>query len=214
MAKRRSDERGGEGARPAGEARAAATERAILELSGERGYGEVTVATLLERSGADRTWFYRTYDGKPDCYARAYEAAAEELYARLLGACRGAAGPAGGIGAALEYLCSYLAADRALATGVIAEVRVAGGDALAKRNEVFERLSRAIGPARRETPGSRHSPPPDTASFILWAIEAAVIRALRDGGSGPELSGELTALAQAYDLGQAGADGDRGGRPG
>jgi hypothetical protein len=35
--------------------------------------------------------------------------------------------------------------------------------------------------ARREI-GSRHSPPPDTAAFILNGIEAAALRNLRESG--------------------------------
>lgn len=204
MAKRRWDDRGGERARPAAEARgeadarAAATELAVLELSGELGYEEVTVAALVERAGVNRAWFYATYGGKAECYARAYGTAAEALRSRLLDACVGAPDPASGLRAGLAELGRFLTAEPAVAAGVLAEVWVAGGAVLAKRNEVFERLSRAIDTARRELPRSRHSPPPTTATFILDAIEAAVIRALREGGDLEELTDALARLVLAY----------------
>jgi len=184
----------------------------MLELCGEIGYGTVTVAAVLERSGTNRTWFYDTYAGKPDCYARAYETRAETFCGRLLSACAAGADPAGALRAGLGELNDFIVAEPALATGLLAEVRVAGGAALAKRNEIFERLSRAIQHTRRETRRSRHSPPPaTTAAFILDAFEAAVIRKLRDGGGREGLVDELAALADAYYPETAGRESSGGG---
>jgi AcrR family transcriptional regulator len=171
----------------------------MLELCGELGYDTVTVAAVLERSGANRTWFYETYAGKPDCYARAYAAGAEAFCERLLSACTTAVDPARAMRAALGELDDFIATDPAMATGLLAEVRVAGGAALAKRDEIFERLSRAIEHTHRETGRPRRPPPPaSTATFILDAFEAAVIRALRDGGALEGLAAELVGLADAY----------------
>jgi AcrR family transcriptional regulator len=162
----------------------AAMERAALELSGEIGFGQVTVRELVERSGSNRERFYRAYANKEDCYSRAYRAAIDALVEHLLAS--GAAQPSwpAGMRTALAELARFGEAEPNLARGLIAAPWAAGGEALAKRFEVFERLSRAIDRARRETNGSRHSPPPITADFILGGIEAELLRGFQ-GGSGP-----------------------------
>jgi hypothetical protein len=171
----------------------------MLELSGELGYRQVRVAALLERSATNRSWFYSAYSGKPDCYTTAYAKTAGGLCEEVLGACRAAGGQAAGIRAAVGVLSAFLAAEPTLARGLFAEARVVGGDAVTERNKVFERLSRGIGSACRETSRSRHSPPPaTTATFILDAIEASVTKALLEPGAFEALPEELTSLVLAY----------------
>jgi AcrR family transcriptional regulator len=173
------------GSGPVGEVDALrlAAERAVLELSGEMGYPQVTIAALIEASGSNRSRFYATFADKGDCYAAAYENRIEELTARVLEACEEAPDWPAGMRGALTGLAGFLAEDPTLAKGLIAEVHVAGGAAAVKRKEVFERLSRAIDRARRETHPSRHSPPPVTSDFILSAIEGAALRSLALGES-------------------------------
>jgi AcrR family transcriptional regulator len=153
---------------------------AVLSVSGELGYRNVAVRHLLERYGGYRLQFYRHFESKADCYAAAYEVEIERLYAGLMDA----AGPAeswrGGLRAALDYLAGFIEERPALARGLLIEVYVAGGPALAKREEVFERLSSALDRARHETK-SRHSPPPVTAAFMVGAIEQSVALALTKG---------------------------------
>ena len=62
--------------------------------------------------------------------------------------------------------------------GLLVEVHVAGGAALAKRAEVLERLIRAVDGARRELDLGHASPPPLAAPFMVGAIEASVTRCL------------------------------------
>lgn len=150
-------------------------ELAALEVSGEVGYRQLTVQRILDRSEVSRARFYKGFADKADCYGQAYGVAIERLEQDLLGP--GAAAPnwPAGFRAALEALARFLDSEPLLAKGLLAEVHVAGGAAMAKRKEVFERFSSAIDIARRENE-SRHSAPPITASFILNAIEAAVVR--------------------------------------
>jgi AcrR family transcriptional regulator len=170
------------GSGPVGEVDALrlAAERTVLELSGEMGYPQVTIAALIEASGSNRSRFYATFADKGDCYAAAYENRIEELTARVLGACEEASDWPAGMRGALTGLAGFLAEEPTLAKGLIAEVHVAGGAAAVKRKEVFERLSRAIDRARVTHP-SRHSPPPVTSDFILSAIEGAALRSLALG---------------------------------
>jgi AcrR family transcriptional regulator len=153
-----------------------AMELAALEGSGQAGYRALTVQLILDRSRVSRNSFYKAFADKADCYMQGYAMAIERLAADILGECETAPDWLTAFRAALAQLERFIEVEPDLAKGLLAEVHVAGGAAMAKRKEVFERLARAIDRARRETSGSRHSPPPITASFILNAIEAAVVR--------------------------------------
>lgn len=150
---------------------------AMLEACGERGYRKVRVEDVIQGYGGSRAHFYRHFASKADCYAVANETEMERLCGALLKAACAQNGWQAGLCAALSELAHFVDERPALARGLLVEAHVAGQRPLAKRQEVFERLSRAVDSARRET-GSRHSPPPVTATFIIGAIESAVTTAL------------------------------------
>jgi AcrR family transcriptional regulator len=150
---------------------------AAIEACGQRGYRDATVQDAIDRYGGHRQQFYKHFAGKAECYAAAYEFEIERLYTAL--SARAAAEPSWhrGLVAVLSGLAEFLCERPTFARGLLVEVHVAGGPALLKRLEVFERLTRAVDSARHETE-SRHSPPPVTATFMVGAIEAAVTRSL------------------------------------
>jgi AcrR family transcriptional regulator len=152
-------------------------ELAALEASGESGYRELTVQGIVDRAGLDRRRFYRCFEDQWACYAAAYADTVDELVADLRHVAKRQEGWLPALRAALAGLGTFLEAEPMLARGILLEVHVAGGSAVAKRDEVFERLSRAIDSARRENE-SRHSPPPIAARLILNTIEATVSRYL------------------------------------
>lgn len=156
----------------------------MLAACGELGYRTATVKDVYERYGGYRAEFYRQFANKAECYAVAYEVAVERLWRRLARACGAADGWAGGFRAVLGELAEFVSENPDQAAGLLVEAHVAGGRAGAKRAEVFERLTRAVDGARRETSGSRHSPPPITARFIVSAIEESVVSALANGAPG------------------------------
>lgn len=175
-------------------------ERAALELSGEVGFAEMTVAALVERGGSNRDRFYRTYGDKEHCYGAAYTAAMEELAAGSLAACADEPSWADGVRVALVWLADLVEAEPVVVKGLLGETRVVDAQTRDKREEVFERLSRAIDRARHETDEPRHSPPPLTARFILCGIETSVLRFL-DRPAEAEPRGWLAgALYVAVDL--------------
>lgn len=168
--------------------RAAAREmgRAMLELSGEVGFGEVRVETLLTRCSSNRDRFYRSYRNLAQCYAAAYVPAIDELTELLLEAGAEAETWSAGMRQALEALVSFSVSEPALALGLIAEVTVVGGEAAAKRRAVVERLSRAIDSARRTASLPTHLPPAITSEFIFFGVEAALVRSLYGGTPSPD----------------------------
>jgi len=188
---------------------AARLRAAALEVAGEEGYAALSVERILARAGVGRSSFYALFAGKDECYLAAYEEAAGELEEVLLGPCREASDWLDGLTASLAALARLLAERPAWAAAVLAEVRVAGGAAGARRKEVFERLSRAIDTARRET-RSHHSPPPTTAPFILAGIESAAIRSLR--GLGPDFATAVPDLVYVAAVPYLGAEAAARGR--
>lgn len=108
---------------------------------------------------------------KAGCYAAAYEVEAERLYAALLGAAAGDPSWRCGLRAALRQLPRVAGEQPLLARGLLIKDHIAGGPALAKREEMLERLTRLL------TGRSRHSPPPLTP-FMVSAIEVSVYMAL------------------------------------
>lgn len=150
---------------------------AALEACGERGYRGATVQDVIDRYGGHRQQFYKHFANKAECYFAAYESEVERLYAALRDLAMAETSWQRGLVAVLEGLAEFICTRPTFARGLLVEVHVAGGPALLKRLEVFERLTRAVDSARRETE-SRHSPPPVTATFMVGAIEAAVTSAL------------------------------------
>ena len=192
-----------------------AMERSALELSGELGYERMTIAGLVERSASNRDRFYSAYGSKAGCYSVAYAAAIEQLSERLLGA--GAAAPDWPVGfrRALQEVGRFIDSEPRLARGIFAEVYVADGAALAKRKEVFGRLTRAVDRARRESADPRHPAPAITPAFILGCVEAAILKTLReDGGEFGELVPALvyTSVSFYFDTEVAGAQLRKAGR--
>jgi AcrR family transcriptional regulator len=150
---------------------------AMLEVVGEDGYRNLSVRKVLDRQGGSRNQFYKHFSCAAACYEEAYAIEAERLCEAILRAGRGGDNWEAGLEAALEELARFALERPAVARSVLVEVHVAGGPTLWKRKEVFERLSRAIDSARRETV-SRHSPPPMTATFIVHMLDAALVDAL------------------------------------
>lgn len=152
----------------------------MLQLCGEVGYAQASVAAVVARSGSNRARFYTAWEGKAQCYATAYEDAAEELRRRLLASCSDAGDWVTGISRGLLELAAYTDEDPALAAGVIAEVHVAGDGPLGKRDELAADLARAVDRARADIKNERRQPPPATAAFVVAAVEAAVVRSLAE----------------------------------
>jgi AcrR family transcriptional regulator len=153
---------------------------AMLALSGEFGYREATVERIAVRAGRPVEAFFRHFPTREECFAAAYEQRADALIDRILPVAGGRLICAERIRAALMELFAFATAEEPVARAMLGEVYVAGGGALAKHEEVLERLSRVVADACRETDPSRHDPPPMTASFIVGGLEESLRRRLSE----------------------------------
>lgn len=177
------------------------SERAMLELAGERGRDAVTVEELISRAETNRAEFYEAFAGKDECLARACAAAGEALCERLLAPCGEAGDWAAGLGAALGELAGLVDSEPAVMRALVVEAWSAGTAVAAGREQVLGRLSDAIDRARREPTGTRHAPPPITPRFILAGIESAVVGFLgapEEGGFAARTPGLLWLAVDFY----------------
>lgn len=153
---------------------------AMLVVSGEIGYEQVAVKHVIERGKTSRATFYKHFTDREDCFAQAYCDASEWLWLRLTGAAKRHPSWRESLRAALAELLEFCANQPAMAKAIFVEVHAAGERALAQRQDLMERLSRALDSARREIP-SRHAPPPITSTFMVGAIDTLVCAKLMDG---------------------------------
>ena len=153
---------------------------AMLVVSGELGYEQVTVQDAIERAKVSRATFYKHFTDKEDCFAQAYQDASEWLFRRLIGAAKRRPTWREGLRSGLAELLEFCANQPAIARALFIEAHAAGGRALAQHSQSRVRLSHAIDSARREIP-SRQAPPPITATFMVGAIETLVCVKLMAG---------------------------------
>lgn len=149
----------------------------MLELSGEIGYRAVTVEQVLSHSGVSLEQFEAEFGNLESCFIAGYEAEADVLCEAMLNAAARADDWRTGTRAALETLLRFVTERPAVARALIRDVHVVGGSALAKHEEVLERLTAAIA-NRRRLPDEQLA---WTASFIVGAVEGVVTARLARG---------------------------------
>jgi len=154
-----------------------ATLGAVLEISGELGYGEASAERIAVRSGYPLADFEALFADREECFTVARDEQAERLLQRILAAIGAAPRSADGIRAILVELIRFVTREPILARALLAEVYVAGGAALGRHEQNLRRLSDAVADIRRESPSS-HDPPPMAASFMVGAVEEVVRRRL------------------------------------
>ncbi|HET9198866.1 MAG TPA: hypothetical protein VFN92_11510 [Solirubrobacterales bacterium] len=182
-------------------------ETAMLELSGELGYRAVTLELLLARGGVSAEEFETHFTGLEDCFTAAYEAEADSLATAMLVEAKRAGEWRPGTEAALAVVLRFAAARPGVAKALVREVHVVGGAALAKHEEVLERLSAAMA-EECEAPADDLAVP-RAPSFIVGAVEGVIAGSLDRGESQQLLAatGELMELIATFFIGrESGSD--------
>ncbi len=169
----------------------------LLEAVGravaERGYAAATIDDVVRRAGVSKKTFYEHFADKEDCFLAAYEAASEELLARVREAHAGDGDWLERTRAGIVAYLRWLAADPALARVYLVEVAAAGPRALERREALRDRYAELI----------RERRPSDLPFEILHAVVAAVddvvVRHIREHGAErlPELEPILMRLQVA-----------------
>jgi AcrR family transcriptional regulator len=184
---------------------------AILELAGEVGYRATDLEQLLARGEVGVSEFHRHFRDLGECFAVAYEEQAEDLCREMLAAARRRGEWQAGTEAALDVILRFAAARPAVTKALVREVHVAGGAALAKHEEVLERLAQAIG-SGCEPPVEELATVPRAPSFVVGAVEGVIAGRLDRGEplGLPAAAPELMYLIVASFLGRDVTDGKSG----
>lgn len=144
----------------------------MLLTAGALGYEAATIQEIAERAGVSRGQMQR-FGSREECFAAAYESAAERLVEDVLEAGREAPDWRLGLRAALAELLRFVAEQPLLAKTLILEVRAARGNAWVAHQQLVDRLVAAIDSARQQ-PGALPSTSAMTAGFMVGAIEESV----------------------------------------
>lgn len=153
---------------------------AMLVAAGERGYREVAVGHVLELYGGHRVQFWQHFASKEDCFDAAYSVWADNLVTELLEVALAEGDWCRGLRAALVAFFRFVEARPEIARALLIEAEIAGGDALAKREEAIDRLGGAIDIARQQA-GADEAPPPLTGLFVAGGIATYVSEQLAAG---------------------------------
>ena len=169
---------------------AASQRTRILEAVGravaEKGYAAATIEDIVRGAGVSKKTFYEHFSDKEDCFLAAYEAAADELFARVREA-QAAPGPwlertRAGISAYLRWL----AAEPALARVFLIEVAAAGPRAAERREALRDRYAEQLAElqrnARKELP-ELPEPPAEIFQAVVAAVDDLVVRRIREAGA-------------------------------
>jgi AcrR family transcriptional regulator len=152
----------------------------VLSAVGRLGWRAASVRAILEYSGGNRNQFYRHFESKEDCFEQAYALWSERLCVSVLEPAVIASGWRAAVRAGLASLFEFVTARPLTARALLVEVQVAGGAALAKHDEMTERLAGALDSVRGQIEAGE-APPEATGAFVVGGVEAAVCEALSGG---------------------------------
>jgi AcrR family transcriptional regulator len=146
---------------------------AILVACGELGYRGTAVGDVLERCGGHRVQFWERFATKEDCFAVACATWFDRLVAELLTAAVAEGDWRRGVRAALVALLGFAEQRPALARALLIEAEIAGGPALAKREQAIKSLGQAIDSAREQA-APEERPPELTGLFVAGGVATFV----------------------------------------
>jgi AcrR family transcriptional regulator len=151
-----------------------------LVTAGEIGYREVSVKSILERSGGHRVQFYEQFESKEDCFAKAYATWIDRLCVSLLEAAATTPGWEDGVRAAIVRLFEFATGRPALTRALLVEGQIAGEPMAARYEAIVERLAAAVDSVRADIEPAAQ-PPEATGSFVVGGVASCVVEALTAG---------------------------------
>jgi AcrR family transcriptional regulator len=146
---------------------------AMVEVTAERGAGNVTVAHVVSRSGVSRRTFYEHFDDREDCLLAAFDDAIERIAARVVPSYEREGRWQQRIRAGLTALLELLDDERAIGRLVIVETLGAGPPPLERRRRVLAEIIAAVDEGRSEVKRG-DGPPPLAAEGVVGAVLSVV----------------------------------------
>jgi AcrR family transcriptional regulator len=123
---------------------------AMVEVTAERGAGNVSVADVVARSGVSRRTFYEIFEDREDCFLAAFDDAIEKLARVVIPAYEHEAGWREKIRAGLIALLEFLDSERDMGRLVVVETLAAGPRGLERRGQVLGEIVDVVDEGRVE----------------------------------------------------------------
>ncbi len=167
----------------------------MVEVVGERGVGNVTVAHVVARAGISRRTFYELFEDREDCFLATFDYALGQAASVVVPAYQARDAWRERIRAALAALLGFLADEPGLGALLVVDALGAGPRALARRTSVLSVLIEAVDQGRTEGKSGGQAPSL-TAEGIVGAVLSVIhARLLKQrNGTGLALSGLLNPL--------------------
>jgi AcrR family transcriptional regulator/DNA-binding MarR family transcriptional regulator len=177
---------------------------AMMEVAGERGAANATVAHVVARSGVSRRTFYEQFTDREDCLAEAFEVAVGRAGERVLPAYMVARGWQARLRAGVAALLLFVDEEPDMGRLLIVEALGGGPRVLAHRGELLAGLVAVVDEGRAL---AKTQPPPLTAEGVLGGAFALIHTRLlqRDPAPLTDLLGPLVGLIVGPYLGPAAA---------
>jgi AcrR family transcriptional regulator len=164
---------------------AASQRTRLLEAVGravaEKGYAGATIDDIVRGAGVSKKTFYDHFGDKLDCFLAAYEAASDELLARLRDAQSGPGGWLERTRAGIAAYLRWLAAEPALARVFLIEVAAAGPVAAERRQQMRDRYAELLRDVRSENPDVSRLPD-EVFHALVAAVDEVVVRRIGESG--------------------------------
>ncbi len=132
---------------------------AMVEVNGERGAGNVTVAHVVERAGVSRRTFYDLFEDREDCFLGAFDDATARATRHVLDAYEPKAKWVERTRTALIALLRFLEVERGAGLLLVVGSLGAGHRALERRRRGIAQITTLIDQGRNETKTGTELPP-------------------------------------------------------
>jgi AcrR family transcriptional regulator len=132
---------------------------AMVEVSAERGAGNVTVAHIVEQAGVSRRTFYELFSDREDCFIAAFDEGVRRASRYVLQAYDPDVKWVERTRASLVALLSFFDAEPGIGRLLIVGSLGSGARALERRQRVFDQLVAAIDEGRHPSKGTAELPP-------------------------------------------------------
>jgi AcrR family transcriptional regulator len=177
---------------------------AMVEVCGERGAGNVTVAHVVARAGISRRTFYELFADGEDCFLAAFDHALEQAASVVVPVYEAQSTWREQVRAGLTALLGFFEDEPALGKLLIVDALGAGPRALERRTSVLEILIDTVDQGRSEGKSGKDAPPL-TAEGIVGAVfsviharlleqQATITGRSQNGRSSHWTAGSLSAL--------------------
>jgi AcrR family transcriptional regulator/DNA-binding MarR family transcriptional regulator len=172
---------------------------AMVEVCGERGVGNVTVAHVVARAGISRRTFYESFEDREDCFLATFDHALDRAAAVVVPAYESRGAWRERIRAGLAALLGFLEDEPGLGALLVVDALGAGPRALERRAHVLDALIAAVAGGGAANGRGKESPTPLTAEGVVGAVFGVIHARLLERRTGARAANGRSADGRSAD---------------